>query len=209
MKALHISDWHGEFIFPDAEYDIVISSGDMTPNFTTNMEQEKKLQKKWVCKNVDKFFRVVGNKPFLSVSGNHDFINLARVLRENGFESFNLNDKELIFNGIKFYGLPWIPHIKGRWNYEASTYTMSHKVRPIPEDTNVLITHCPPYGYLDMGITERFGNTVLSNHYHYSTEKSPRLILCGHIHECGGYTRSFVKNSIVINSALTYRIVDI
>jgi len=65
-----------------------------------------------------------------------------------------LQDEEVVIDGIKFYGSPWQPEFMN-WAFnlprgEKLAEVWSH----IPDDTDVLITHCPPYGKLDLVINE-------------------------------------------------------
>ena len=75
--------------------------------------------------------------------------------------------------GVKFYGVPlFVPDCAdGRQEqYEAD----------IPLDTDVLVTHRPPYGILDYADQTNYGSATLLRRVY---EIKPRLHLFGHIHQ--------------------------
>lgn len=68
-----------------------------------------------------------------------------------------LNNSEYIYEGIKFYGSPITPSFHRQyWAFNADRGEEINKYwAQIPTDVNVLITHGPPYGMLDV-IPESF-----------------------------------------------------
>ena len=116
-----------------------------------------------------------------------------------------LQDNDIVIDGIKFYGSPWQPwfqdwafnfpaDIEGFGKYaqiKHSTEAAKKKWAEIPEDTNVLITHGPPWGFLDQATDEndnRVGCPELRNRI---TDGLPDLKshIFGHIHEQYGLMR--------------------
>ncbi len=92
------------------------------------------------------------HKHKLYVPGNHDFavekdptlcINL---MREAGITP--LIDAAVSIGGLKFYGSPWVPNLRG-WAYYATAAELQRKFDAIPMDTDVLITHGPALGMRD------------------------------------------------------------
>lgn len=69
----------------------------------------------------------------------------------------------------------------------------------IPEDTDVMVTHGPPFGILDRspGETEHQGDQVL-----LAAVKriQPKLLVCGHVH--GGYGTAYIGDTLAVNAAL-------
>jgi hypothetical protein len=53
-----------------------------------------------------------------------------------------LENEEIILDGIKIFGIPWI--------FEKNSEKLFDLYSKIPEDTDILITHAPPYGYGDV-----------------------------------------------------------
>jgi hypothetical protein len=67
------------------------------------------------------------------------------------FESNGINvliDRELIIDGIKFYGTPYAPVFMD-WCFMKEEKNLVPHWDAIPDDTNVLITHGPAYGIGD------------------------------------------------------------
>ena len=120
------------------------------------------------------------------IAGNHDF----------GFENENkkwaedltkdlgiiyLNDSEIIIDGIKFWGSPVQPAFYDwAFNRERGEEIKKHWSL-IPEDTDILVTHGPPFGILDLcAHGERVGCKDLLN---VVKKLRPRVHAFGHIHE--------------------------
>jgi hypothetical protein len=123
-----------------------------------------------------------------------------------------LQDGSVTFDGIKFYGSPWQPWFYD-WafnfpaNVEGIRYQMviqhdreaaRKKWAEIPEDTNVLITHGPPWGILDKAfqdsgddrcgcpeLRQRLGDLDLL-----------RAHVFGHIHEQAGQKIEYVAGNL-------------
>ena len=73
----------------------------------------------------------------------------------------------------------------------------------IPADTDVLITHCPPYGILDFDDGINYGSTELLARI---KEIKPRLHLFGHIHKQHGVKKdgsTTFSNGAIMNGDYT------
>lgn len=108
-----------------------------------------------------------------------------------------LENEAVKIEGIKFYGTPWSPHFCD-WAFNglrdkdvpfergrALTEIYSH----IPEDTNILLCHAPPYDLVDRNLEGRRCGSVEMRKV---VDKMPLLwlYLCGHIHEARGVEES-------------------
>jgi Icc-related predicted phosphoesterase len=88
------------------------------------------------------------------VAGNHDRIfEIEPELTLNALKKFPnityLEDESCIFGGIKFYGSPWTPAF-GAWAFQLNDdFEAENIYNQVPDDTEILITHGPAYGYLD------------------------------------------------------------
>lgn len=138
----------------------------------------------------------------LVICGNHDLLfardpKLARAHLKN---AIYLQDSGITIEGLKFWGSPANSVGEG-WAFSAE---VTAKVRKhwnrIPDDTDVLITHEPPYGTLDKA-------HILAKHRgcQYLTgallRVKPMLHVFGHIH--GGYGHeSAWKRTTLINCAV-------
>lgn len=146
MKIVCISDTHNQLdkvVESIPNGDVLLHAGDMT-----FMGEENEIKK---------FNSDIGRLPHgikIAIAGNHDWLferdnRLARSLCTN---FVYLEDEEYILpNGLKVYGSPWQPEFCN-WAFNLSRITgeLTEKWAKIPEDTDILITHGPPHGILDM-----------------------------------------------------------
>lgn len=174
MRILHLSDTHGVHHrlknLPEA--DIVVHSGD----FCMVGEQREALDfLNWFCD--------LPYKHKIFICGNHD-----SCLYEANIEGLDVNvhylcNSGIEIEGVKFYGVPMFMEdcISSR---QAYNYAM------IPDDTDVLITHSPAYGILDLD------DSIDGEFIHYGSEEllerltvvHTRAHLFGHIHRRHGIT---------------------
>lgn len=102
-----------------------------------------------------------------------------------------LIDQEIIIDNVKFYGTPWCggeSKIMKHWGFyiESGKKSVFGK---IPSDTDILISHSPPFGILDNGLGSR---SLLER----VKDVRPVFHLFGHIHEtygefCSDYTQFY------------------
>ncbi len=109
-------------------------------------------------------------------------------------------DKESItLDGINIYGIPDQPEFCG-WAFNFYTQEEARTIySPIPDDTDVLITHSPPYGILDQ--PQQFGDNRLGDQTLRDMVDiiKPKVHIFGHIHE--GYGKKKIKGTTFINAA--------
>ena len=195
LTVFHISDLHGthqDLKVPEA--DIMIVSGDSTNQFEPWFnERELNDFVDWYSK-VDVKYKIY-------VPGNHDtfcYNNNKLVRRLFKSKGIIYLDKESIkIEGLIFYGDPVTPRY-GNWAFMADRGRIHKHWEAIPDDVNILITHGPPKGILDLtetkaGDLELVGCKSLMRRIN----ELPNLILnCfGHIHD--------TKN--VVNAGVLYR----
>jgi Icc-related predicted phosphoesterase len=110
-------------------------------------------------KNYDSFLIWMSKTNFkykILIAGNHDKwmeddpIRIKQKCDENGI--IYLQDNGISINGYKFWGSPWTPKRKKNRNdaFTLSRKDLLQKWDLIPKDTDILITHCPPYGIGDL-----------------------------------------------------------
>ena len=217
MRLMHVSDTHGKFPRLYGRYDAVIHTGDLFPNshhlFNGNKTKEMAFQLQWLRDNLNEMKGWLQGHPFLYVPGNHDFLNSSLMefeMRSIGLEAFDLTDRMLTFQGVNFYGFPYVPEINGMWNYERNFHDMEVEVDKMVLELNkqhvdVLAGHGPLYKVLDLSMgNELLGSTVISNALDYKLNEGmlPDFYLCGHIHEANGMT---VRNGMMVSNAATTR----
>lgn len=144
-----ISDTHGhhrQLQIP--ECDVLIHAGDIT----NDGEWE-------IMKDFASWMQEQAVKHKIVIFGNHETNHgfAACDSRSIAIESFNkagihyLEDSEVVLDNIKFYGSPWQHQFAGYEFYLPwRSPALIAKWKQIPNDTNVLITHTPPYGMLDL-----------------------------------------------------------
>lgn len=178
MRLVCLSDTHNrhhDIALPDG--DILIHAGDCTDGGT-----------RYETQNFLEWFSNQSHEYKILVPGNHDFY------FEKHLHLINIPDNIilLIDEGIeiekfKFWGSPVTPGIQNwAFNRERGTEIKKHWDL-IPENTDVLITHTPPYGILDEtqhGI--KLGCRELSEILQIV---EPKYHLFGHIHHSAGASK--------------------
>lgn len=195
MKICAIADTHqkhDQINIPDG--DVFVFAGDMT-SFNRSRQHYVKFNE-WL-----------GTLPHahkLVISGNHDELfqkqpDLARSLMTN---CTYLEDDEIVIDGIKFYGSPWQKWFYDwAFNLQPGSMWLKEKWDAIPYNTDVLITHSPPYQIYDADFKgESLGCELLAKRVF---EVQPKIHVFGHIHgSCGQY--GLVGNTLFFNVSNDY-----
>lgn len=200
MKFIAISDTHGKHEGLELpEGDCILHAGDVCSRGT---RKEALDFLDWFGK-LDYQYKVF-------IAGNHDFF----------FERFHaevddlipdgvvyLNDAGVEIEGIKIYGSPVQPwFFNWAFNRERGP-DIDRYWQLIPADTDILITHGPPYGILDKTVKgELVGCADLMNKV---KELEPKVHIFGHIHEAYGEAKlpkTHFINASVLN--VNYRLVN-
>lgn len=220
MRLVCISDTHSrhknmkynlsDYVNPK-DYNILIHSGDLT---MMGYQHE-------ITEFINWFQNLKGFDTKIFIAGNHDFcfekINqphhegeydwLKNLIFEENLSQSNciyLEDSEFILTDpefsrpIKFYGSPWQPEFNNwAFNLPRNGHELESKWNMIPDDTDILITHSPPYGIGDYTMNnQRVGCELLK----IKLEKiSPLIHVYGHIHE--GYGVSIYDKTIYVNAS--------
>ena len=135
------------------------------------------------------FDSIKGYEHKIFIAGNHDFgfqdnpKECAKLLQDYPTVTY-LEDSSVIVDGIKIYGSPWQPWFHN-WAFNVNRgWDIAQKWEKIPQDTDILITHGPSLGILDItNISERVGCEDL---YKRVMEINPKVHACGHIHSSYG-----------------------
>ena len=183
MKIIAISDTHRQewnTELPDG--DILIHAGD----FDTRGFMDLVDLNDWFGALKSKYAHI------LFIAGNHDFYmqkeDKVRV-QEIVTNATYLEDESIVIDGIKFYGYPWTP-IFMNWAFMADIDKLKERTAWIDRDTDVLISHGPPFGILDQLEHGGFhvGDPALRDKV---KEIAPKVFICGHIHESYGTTTDY------------------
>lgn len=186
-----ISDLHG--YFPNMEGgDLLIIAGDLTEQDTT---RDLELFSHWLDR------QDYEKKVF--IGGNHDNL-LSKICSYEAKEVVYLFDDGTDFCGLKIWGSPWVKSFHGM-NPRCKAFTvgteegLASSWDRIPEETDILITHCAPFGIFDKnGRGDHVGSPSLRNAV--LNRIKPLLHVFGNIHEWGG-SRSDLISSIFVNSS--------
>jgi len=134
------------------------------------------------------------------IAGNHDFIfqKTNNIVIPDGIHY--LFDSSVIIEGIKFYGTPWQPWFYDwAFNLPVGGNALREKWAAIPNNTDIVIVHGPPFGILDTvargGV--HVGCRLLAERL---LEIKPNICAFGHIHEAFGTTT--VDKTTYINASM-------
>lgn len=189
MKFVVISDTHNkhrDISLPEG--DVLLHCGDFTGRGTPEEFAD--------------FGNWLQNLPYeniVVIPGNHDI--LAQTLPEEAKKFMGrahlLIDEAFVVDSIKIWGSPWTPQF---YNWAFMTYTDSHaksKWDLIPDDTDILMTHGPPHGVMDL--VPRGENIGCPELLKAVNRVSPKYHLFGHFH--GGYGTSKHSETTFVNAA--------
>jgi Icc-related predicted phosphoesterase len=178
MRILAISDLHGNL--PEIpECDILLIAGDVCPTSNHSVV----YQKEWLNSTFDRWLKGIPAKNIVGIFGNHDFIGQSRLKEELTLSWKYLEDSAVEIDGIKIWGTPWQP-IFGDWAFNAGDNLLYEKFGKIPAGTDIVLSHCPPYGILDANNSYvHCGSKALWSRI---SEIRPKASVFGHIHEGRG-----------------------
>ena len=194
MKIVCLSDTHMEheqLAVPDG--DVLIHAGDSTYRGAVPE-----------LVRVNAWLGTLPHRHKIIIAGNHDWLfetdpSLAESLMTN---AIYLRDSATSIAGVKFYGAPWQPWFMD-WAFNLQRGAeIKRKWDLIPTDTDVLITHGPPQGILDIVPDYRTGldiNVGCEELAPAIARVKPKLHIFGHIHE--GYGQLERDGVTYINAA--------
>lgn len=201
MKIVMISDTHGQHHKLKVPYgDLLIHAGD---SMTEGMNPRE-------LEDLNDWFGTLPHPHKILIAGNHDWLfeklDITRGLITN---ATYLQDEYTHVNGLKIYGSPWQPEFFN-WAFNLPRgEALRRKWSMIPSDTDILVTHGPPFGYQDLagrigGGREHTGCEDLLDRV---KAIKPLIHVFGHIHAGAGYTQD--GTTTYVNAAVVdegYRI---
>lgn len=212
MKITFISDTHTRHRDVEADLpggDLLIHAGDFMNSGYHKEEAEEFFT--W-------FDGIKGYDKKIFIAGNHDRIMQMQpewatdtlteyktidYLRDEGFAYYDMDTDR----STKIYGSPWQPEFfNWAFNLPRNGEEMKAKWDAIPDDTDILITHGPPYGYLDVPGGKKFqvGCELLRERI---DAMQPKIHVFGHIHGSAGYYfngHTHFINASVLDERYTY-----
>ncbi len=190
MKAVCFSDTHRTpipFTLPEADFGLF--SGDCC---MPGKEAELRAFVKWFAE------QPVKHKIF--VPGNHDWFTEREDAKTRGIMKANgityLNNEGVELDGIKIYGTPIQPFFCNWAHNVMEDEKRAEYYAKIPNDLDILITHCPPFGILDWVPRSFFGAEIRESVGCRELLKAvqranPRFHVFGHIHCARGEQKAF------------------
>lgn len=190
IRIVCMSDLHNippDFKVPDG--DILIVAGDIC-----GVGNRAELD------DFDAFLESQSHSLKLVVAGNHDWPFACCTPTESKKLLKNavyLEDDGCDFYGLSIWGSPWQPWYCS-WAFNLPRgQRLADVWAKIPSDTDVLITHSPPYGILDVVYGDNVGCEDLAK---VLKRIRPKLHVFGHIHQ--GYGLKELDGTIFVNASV-------
>lgn len=213
MNILNLADTHNlhhELNLDLSNIDMIIHAGDFTRSKSPAFNSPE-------AENFLQWFSSLPVKYKVLVPGNHDTSLAAKYFSKDTLKTeFGIDvliHESIVIEGIKIFGSPYTPTFGTGWAYNVAR----HKLQPywdcIDLDTDILVTHGPPYNTLDAAENgkdfTKVGDKTLMNRVH---ELNILYHIFGHIHEDAGKTLKLHNlDTIFINASvvnLAYKIIN-
>ena len=214
MKVIGISDLHGNLInIP--ECDVLCIAGDV---ITLNAQRIFDASEYWWKNRFIPWVMQLPCKKVLVIPGNHD-IYLENLYTTNRWEEFCdymaintegklhfLIDQLFEYEGIKFYGTPWIDPIdfqRNKWAFESYECNDDNPYSKIPE-CDVLITHDSPIENELLNIESWYKCKYhFYGHWHEGESKpSEGKYNCSRLNNCYSFKKNFEFPTIDIDTTM-------
>jgi len=178
---------HRELEVPNG--DILIHAGDFTM-FSKSLRE------------IEDFSEWLGELPHphkLVVPGNHEFFLAADPSRRSLLGNAAVLMNEWIeIDGLRIWGSPVTPQLDGVFG-TGSDVDRRRLYAQIPEHTDVLIAHGPPYGILDVAPESGF-HSGCRELFDAVMRVRPKLHVFGHVHGAHGIFQT--NDTMFVNAAL-------
>ena len=190
MLLTLLSDTHGlhrELSAAVGSGDLIIHAGDITEYGTTEELED-----------FTDWFSGLPFKTKVFIAGNHDLVLeegtcLAHWRAKLPPGIHYLENELLTLDGLKIWGSPCSPYFMGMAFNKRRGEAIRQVWQQIPQDTDILVTHTPPFGVLDGGLgCEELSDRLL--------RVKPKMHVFGHIHRGYGWQES--GKTKFINAAL-------
>ena len=211
MRITHISDTHNKHKQLNGKLpggDILIHSGDITSigrehevgefvkwfngidNYTNKIfiagNHDLTFESEILLKNKSEYF---DRKPYKNTNPSMGKPQWLETLLESYLNPnvFYLENSFVELDQIKIWGSPITPTFGYGWAFNKDRgHDINEVWNKIPNDSDIVITHGPIYGYCDRAANTN-QNVGCADLYHRLREIQPHLHFSGHIHEAYGW----------------------
>ncbi len=132
--------------------------------------------------------------PVLAIRGNTDLMRVEDLFKRcANITPLHLN--RTILGTTPFVGLSGTIPVPFRSRIRFKEKQLFKSAEALIDKRTVVVAHPPPFGYLD----DVFGHLHAGSRrlYNLVVKCQPMLVLCGHIHQCGGMTT--INKTMIVN----------
>lgn len=219
MRITHISDTHNKHKQLNGKLpggDLLIHSGDLTSigreseveafikwfngidNYTNKVfiagNHDLTFESEILLKNKSEYF---DRKPYKNPNPSNGKPRWLELILQSDLNPnvFYLENSFVEIDGIKIWGSPVTPTYGIGWAFNADRgHDINEVWNSIPDDTDIVITHGPIYGYCDRSANTN-ENVGCADLLYRLREVKPHLHFSGHIHEAYGWKEMSLLSS--------------
>jgi Icc-related predicted phosphoesterase len=198
MDIVCISDMHGYLPEDVPGGDVLVIAGDICPA----SDHAVSRQIKWLNNDFNAWVKELPFEHIVMVAGNHDWAFQKAAQRIYITKVTWLQETSTIINDVVFYGYANTPRFCN-WAFNEKRRRLKQIAGGIPPGTNVLVTHGPPLGTMDLVCDgdrrERVGCEALADRIKELNEL--KLHVFGHIHSGHGIKHDDQKGMTYVNAS--------
>jgi len=193
MRVCCIADLHGHVPADVQPCDLLLIAGDLGPD-------DPRAGEAWLHDQLVPWLERQPAAEIAAIAGNHDYVAAERpwLLRELGIWRY-LENEAAILAGLRAAASGWSLTF-GNWPLQATEEELDELWRAIPDETELVLVHGPPYGYCDLTARGIHGGSRTLLRRLLELPRL-RLVCTGHIHEA--YGRAVLPNgALVVNASI-------
>jgi 3',5'-cyclic AMP phosphodiesterase CpdA len=222
MRIVALSDQHG--FLPDLPpCDLLIVAGDVCPDRVgpSLAMRHPEEQKRWFDRRIRPWLARAPAAHRILTWGNHDWCGQACSFRGDSPAVARPTELQILVDELtrvpvsdararelSVWATPWSNQFLS-WAFMKEPAELAAIYAAIPEGIDILVSHQPPYGYVDGAGTGSAASHLGSRELLAAIDRvRPKLVVCGHIHE--GHGRAEHKGIPIYNVSVVdewYRLV--
>ena len=193
MRVCCIADLHGHVPADVPPCDLLLIAGDLGPD-------DPRDGAAWLDRHFVPWLERQPAAEVVAVAGNHDYVALRRpeLLRELRAWRYLENESATVA-GLRVAGSAWSLTF-GIWPLQGPEEELEAIWQTIPDETEVVLVHGPPYGYCDVTARGAHGGSKSLLERLLALPRL-KLVCTGHIHESHGQAR-LPTGALVVNASL-------